>query len=136
MKVFDYIRAHVAKSKPGNGRLACLFWTQSWAEYELAWDVSTELPDPEEGDCSDLDEELLEGMEKARSRNPAERQPGPLSHYLESCAKMSTCALYGVLNVIQPGPTLCQAHAQKLQLSCFKYFARINIDYRRYYVQH
>ena len=43
-----------------------------------------------------------QGMEKARSKNPAERQPGPLSHYLESCANMSTPALYGDVSAAQP----------------------------------
>ncbi len=78
VKVFDYIRDHVAKAKQGNGWMSCFFWTQCWSEFDLAWDVGTELPEPEEGDCSDFDEELLEGIEKARSKNPAERHPGPI----------------------------------------------------------
>lgn len=123
-KVFDYIKSHVLAAKQTNGRLSTQFWVQFWEDYSLTWDVASELPEPEENSQEVIDEELIDAMQQARSKNPAERTPGPLSHFLESCGPMPAQHLYGVLNAVQAGPTLCQTHATKLQLSCLKYFAR------------
>jgi len=122
--VYEFIRDAVLASKPQNGRLSTQFWTQFHASFDLTWDISADLPEPTDEDAESVEEELLEAMALARSRNLAERNPGLLCHYLEHCGTLTPAALYGVLNGIQPGPTLGVAHARRLQLSCLKYCAR------------
>ena len=124
--VYDYIKAHVVKKSAVNGRLSSGFWHEFRKQFDLTWDIAAELPELDGGeDDEEVDEELLEAISIARSRNPAERNPTTLCHFLEHCPPLSQHALHGVLTAIQPCATLCQTHARKLQLSCLKYCARI-----------
>ena len=124
--VFDFIKNAVASCKKWNGRLSTQFWTKFWGDFDIARDIPSELPPPPEGEEDDaIDEELIEALSLARHKNPAEMSPNALSHYLENCSKMSVTSLFGVVNAVQSGPSLCSSHALKLQLSLCKYFARL-----------
>ena len=87
--VFNYIKNEVLKTKQWNGRLRTQFWTKFWQDFDLSRDISSELPEPPESDEEGLEDELLDAMTLARSKNPAERCPDSLCYYLEHCSKLS-----------------------------------------------
>ena len=76
-------------------------------------------------DDAELDPEMTAAIARAHAKNPVDRKPGPLVHYIENCAKIAPVALFGLINAVQPGPTLALCHATLLHQAIAKYCARL-----------
>ena len=122
MHVCEYIEDAISSRADPNARLSIDFWTVFWEEFDLESDISAELVAPADG--GEVAAELRDHINFAQNRNPAARKPEPLIHYLLTCDELSALALFGVLQAMQCGPTLCTAHARRIQVAVLKYCAR------------
>ena len=114
-----------AKSKQKE-RLSTQFWTGFWKTFDLSGSVSLQLEEPAVwDDDAELDPEMTAAIARAHAKNPVDRKPGPLVHYIENCAKIAPVALFGLINAVQPGPTLALCHATLLHQAIAKYCARL-----------
>lgn len=122
LRVRDFIKRELKRTKSVNGRLASKFMVNLYEEYDLGSGIFSGLPEPE-GDES-VDEELLDLMGQCHDENPVLRNPKPLAKYLEVCRPLTYTNLQGLMNGIVEGALLSHNNAQKLQVAALGYIAR------------